>query len=55
MAEVIKISDHKKGQSARDKVAMYTVITGEGKNKKSVTKHMNPTEAQNLRDSLKAD
>jgi len=52
--EVKKISDHKKGQSAKDGVAMFTVITGEGKNRKSVTKHMNPKEAEKLRDELKA-
>ena len=53
--QVIKISDHKSGQSARDGVAMFTVITGEGKNRKSTTRHMNPTEAANLRKELKAD
>ena len=39
-----KVSTHKRGQSGKQGVSMWTFVTGTGKNKKSETKHM--TEAQ---------
>ena len=47
-----KISDHKRGQSGRQGVSMYTFVYGEGKNKKSQTKHMTANEAEAHKNSL---
>lgn len=54
MAEVTmtKISEHKRGQSGRQGVCMYTFVSGEGKNKKTETKHCTPAEAESYKETL---
>jgi len=47
-----KISTHKKGQSGRAGVCVWTFIHGEGKNKKSTTKHLTPSGAEAFKNQL---
>ena len=47
-----KISTHKRGESGKQGVCMYTFVSGEGKNKKSETKHMTPAQADAYKTQL---
>ena len=47
-----KVSAHKRGQSGRQGVCMYTFVYGEGKAKKSVTKHMTEAQAESFKNQL---
>ena len=55
MAKIItmnKISEHKRGKSGKQGVCMYTFVHGEGKNKKSITKHLTPSGAEAFKAEL---
>ena len=54
MAEVTmtKVSAHKRGQSGRQGVCMYTLVTGTGKAKRSITKHLTEAGAEAFKSEL---
>ena len=54
MNEIVmtKISTHKKGETGKLGVSMYTFVYGTGKNKKSVTKHMTEAQASAFKNQL---
>jgi len=47
-----KISTHKKGETGKQGVCMYTFVSGEGKNRKSETKHLTPSAAEAYKNQL---
>ncbi len=49
---VTKISTHKKRNSAREIVHMYTVVSGKGSNRTSQTRHMTEAQASVLKKTL---
>ena len=51
---ITKVSTHNKLHYG-EQVHMYTVVTGKGSNRTSVTKHMTERQAKVLKDELKAE
>ena len=47
-----KISTHKRGETGRQGVCMFTFTHGTGNKKKSETKHMTPAQADSYKNQL---